>query len=75
MMYIYMQIQQYKKNQQGFLEVAVILLIALILLQFLGIGIDWEFVKDILKESVILVRELGSSLWSRIEYVYSAVMR
>lgn len=62
-MYIYMKKNQYKTNQKGFLEVLVVILIALILLRFLGINIEEILAKAVVQQFISFVKDMFSLVW------------
>lgn len=74
MMYISMKINQYKTNQKGFLEVIVVVLIALILLRFLGISVESIWAKDAVKEFVGYVKDMLALVWKDFMYIVNAVL-
>lgn len=68
-----MKTNRFKTNQKGFLEVLVIILIALILLQFLGIDIDSILAKEGVKEFIVYVKDMLSLVWKDFLYIVKAV--
>lgn len=63
MMYISMKTNRFKTNQKGFLEVLVVILIALILLRFLGISVDGILAKEGVKEFFTYVKDMLVLVW------------
>lgn len=65
-----------KKNnrqQGGFLELIVIILIALILLRFLNIDISAIFAKAWVQEFVTYTKEMLTLVWQDIVNIYKSV--
>lgn len=64
----------YKKQQGGFLELVVIVLVALILLKFLNIDITVFFAKAWVQEFVMYTKEMLLSIWRDLVGIYYALV-
>lgn len=65
-----------KKNntqQSGFLELIVIILVALILLRFLDIDISAFLAKEWVKEFIVYTKEMLALVWQDILTIYRSV--
>lgn len=60
-------------QQKGFLELIVIILIALILLRFLGISIEGILAKAWVKEFLVYVKDMLILVWQDIVSIYGAI--
>lgn len=58
-----MTTKRFKSNQKGFLEIIVVVLIALILLRFLGISIDGILAKESVREFFGYVKDMLGLVW------------
>ncbi|MES2985570.1 MAG: hypothetical protein V4686_00405 [Patescibacteria group bacterium] len=67
-----MKINQHKSNQKGFLEVLVIILIALILLRFLGIDIDAILAKEGVQSFFAYVKDMLVLVWGDFMKIINA---
>ncbi len=62
------------KNQRGgFLELIVIILVAIILLRFLNIDIEAVFAKEWFKEFVMYTKEMMSLVWQDIVAIFKII--
>ncbi len=61
------------KSQGGFLELIVIILVALILLRFLGIDINGILAKEWVQEFIGYTKEMLTLVWQDIVNIYKAV--
>ena len=64
----------YKSQQKGFLELIVIVLIALILLRFLNIDIKAVLAKEWVKDFFGYVRDTMIIVWQDVVSIYKAVV-
>lgn len=64
-----------KKNntQSGFLELIVIILVALILLRFLNIDISGLLAKEWVKEFLVYTKEMLALVWQDILSIYRSI--
>lgn len=60
-------------NQKGFLELIVIILVALILLRFLNIDISGILAKEWVKEFIGFTKEMLILVWQDILMIHRAV--
>ncbi len=60
-------------KQKGFLELIVIILVALILLNFLGIDIDSILAKEWVREFISYVKEMLVLVWQDMIKIFEAV--
>ena len=69
-----MKNNQIKKRQQGgFLELIVIILVALILLRFLDINVDSVFTKAWVQEFITYTKEMLILVWRDIVTIFNAI--
>ena len=69
-----MKNNQIKKRQQGgFLELIVIILVALILLRFLDINVDSVFTKAWVQEFITYTKEMLILVWRDIVTIFYAI--
>ncbi len=68
-----MRTKPYKTNQKGFLEVLVIILIALVLLRFLGVNIDGVLAKEGVKEFFMYVKDMLVLVWGDFLKIIKAI--
>lgn len=61
------------RQQGGFLELIVIVLVALILLRFLNIDISGILAKEWVKEFIGFTKEMLTLVWQDILMIYKAV--
>lgn len=66
-------ISKRKGNQDGFLELIVIILVALILLRFLGIDINSILAKGWVKEFISYTKEMLILVWQDLVSIFKAV--
>ncbi len=62
-----------RNNQKGFLELIVIILVALILLKFLDIDINAFLAKDWVKEFFAYTKDMFVLVWQDIVSIYNAI--
>jgi hypothetical protein len=62
------------RQQSGFLELVVIILVALILLRFLNIDINGILAKGWVKEFIVYTKEMLTLVWQDIVAIYRAVV-
>lgn len=60
-------------NQKGFLELIVIILIALILLRFLGIDIQAVFAKEWVRDFFVYIKDMLVLVWQDIVAIFNAI--
>lgn len=60
-------------NQKGFLELIVIILIALILLRFLGIDIQAVFAKEWVRDFFGYIKDMLVLVWRDIVAIFHAI--
>jgi hypothetical protein len=63
-----------QSNQKGFLELIVIVLVALILLRFLNIDISGILAKEWVKEFIVYTKEMLTLVWQDILTIYRAII-
>jgi hypothetical protein len=63
----------YKSKEKGFLEIIVIVLIALILLRFLGISVDGILAKEGVKEFFAYTKDMLVLVWEDVLKIVKAV--
>lgn len=61
------------KNEKGFLELIVIILVALILLKFLNIDINSLLAKEWVREFITYTKEMLILVWQDIIAVFKAI--
>lgn len=66
---------QYKTNQKGFLEVIVVILVALILLRFLGINIEDIIANNAVKEFFGYVKDMLVLVWEDFMKIVGAIKK
>jgi hypothetical protein len=69
-----MKKNNHKKQQGGFLELVVIVLVALILLKFLNIDINAFFTKIWVQEFITYTKEMLLSIWRDLVGIYYALI-
>jgi hypothetical protein len=62
-----------KKGQGGFLELIVIILVALILLRFLDIDINGILAKGWVKEFIAYTKEMLVLVWQDLVSIFNAI--
>jgi hypothetical protein len=62
-----------KENQDGFLELIVIILVALILLRFLDIDINGILAKGWVKEFITYTKEMLVLVWQDLISIFKAI--
>jgi hypothetical protein len=62
------------RQQSGFLELVVIVLVALILLRFLNIDINGILAKGWVQEFIVYTKEMLTLVWQDIVAIYRAVV-
>ena len=62
-----------QNKQKGFLEIIVIILVALILLNFLGIDIDSILAKEWVQEFISYVKDMLILVWQNLVKIFEAV--
>ena len=62
-----------KNNQKGFLELIVIVFVALILLRFLNIDISGILAKEWVKEFLVYSKEMFTLVWQDILTIYRSI--
>ena len=60
-------------NQKGFLELIVIILIALILLRFLGIDIQAVFAKEWVRDFFVYIKDMLVLVWQDVVAIFNAI--
>ncbi len=60
-------------TQKGFLELIVIILIALILLRFLGIDIQAVLAKEWVRDFFVYVKDMLVSVWKDIVAIFTSI--
>ena len=63
-----------QSQQKGFLELIVVVLIALILLRFLNIDISGILAKEWVREFIVYTKEMLTMVWQDIVTIYRSVV-
>ncbi len=64
---------KFKNKQGGFLELIVIILVALILLRFLDIDIDAFLTKEWVKEFIAYTKDMLILVWQDMKSILNAI--